>query len=121
MSAAARMLTYQSVRRARTVSIIRGTRNGVEGVTSAAARLYELHLMAVINLPPEALDVHLDEIGHRIEAVVPHVLRDVGTPHDLALAFRQVLEQAVLLRRQLHGTARAFDAPGARIDGKIAH
>src|SRR5688572_3710967 len=120
MSAAARMLTYQSVRRARTVSIIRGTRDRIEGVTRASPGVYQLHIIAVINLPAESLDVHLDEVGHRIEAVVPHVLGDVGAPHDLALAFRQVLEEAVFLGRELDEASGALNASGPCVDREIA-
>ncbi|MNC87263.1 hypothetical protein D3C83_29760 [compost metagenome] len=115
------MLTYQSVRRARTVSIIRGARDRVEGVTRTSPRVYQLHVIVVVNLPAEPLDVHLDEVGHRIEAVVPHVLGDVGSPHDLTLAFRQILEEAVFLGRELDEASGALNASGTCVDRQIAH
>ena len=76
-------------------------------------------LVPVVDLSAQALDVHLDEVRHRIEAVVPDVLGDVGAADDFALPPHKVLEQRVFLRGELNGAPAALDAARARIDGEI--
>ena len=75
--------------------------------------------MVVVDLSAQPLDVHLDQVRHRVEAVVPDVLGDVGAADDVALAPRQVLEQRVFLRRELNGTPATLDAARPRVDGEI--
>src|SRR5687767_12030111 len=97
MSAAAITPTYQSVRRVRTVSIIQRVARGVDGIAGPAAGLNELDREVVVDLAPQPLDVDLNQIRHRVEAVVPHMLGDIGTADDFSLALHQVFKQRVLL------------------------
>jgi hypothetical protein len=69
----------------------------------------ELHRVAVVDLPSQPLNVHLDQIREGVEAVVPDVLGDVGSADDFALAAGEILEERVLLRGELNGAARALD------------
>ena len=75
--------------------------------------------LLVVDLPAEALDVDLDQVRQRIEAVVPDVFGDVGAADHITLAAEQVLEKRVLLRREWNHSTAALDAPGARIDGQV--
>src|SRR5688572_13794344 len=119
MRAAARTPTYQSVSRVRTVSIIQRVARSLDGVAGTAARLNEPDGEAVVDLAPQPLDIDLDQIRHRVEAVVPDMLGDVGAPEDLSLTLHQVFEERVLLGRQLNGAARPLDAAGTRVDDEI--
>ena len=75
--------------------------------------------MAVVDLAPQPLDVDLDQVRHRVEAVVPDMLGDVRAADDGTLAPRKVLEQRVLLRRELNGTFAALDTARPCVDGEI--
>src|SRR5687767_12865743 len=112
-------VTYHHVNRARTVSIV--SRIGVRGdrVAGATTGVDQFRAVTVIDFPAQALDVDLDEIRHRIEAVVPDMLGDVGAAHDLALPTHEILEQRVLLRRELDLLSVPLDAMGARVDGQV--
>ena len=90
-----------------------------ERVAGAAAGVNQLHLMPVVDLPAQALDVDLDEVRLRIEAVVPDMLGDVAAAHDLPLAPRQVLEQGEFLGGELDGAAGTGDAPGPGVDQEV--
>ena len=48
--------------------------------------------MAVVDLPAQTLDVHLDQVRHRVEAIVPDMLGDVRAADDVTLAPRKVFE-----------------------------
>ena len=92
-SAAASTATQNSVSRARTLSILNaGVLGEPERVSRAPSRVNQLHGSAVVDLAAQALDVDFDQVRHRIEAVVPDVLRDVGPADDLALPTEQLLE-----------------------------
>src|SRR5687767_4278237 len=116
---AASRLTYHNVRRARTVSSIAIALIYAEGITCTTARLYQLHRMPVVDLPAQPLDVDLDEVRYGIKAVVPHVLRDVGSADDLRVTPHQILEERVLFRGQLDEPSAARDASRARVHDEI--
>src|SRR5687767_5214757 len=116
---AASRLTYHSVSRARTVSSIAIVLVYAEGISRAAARLYELHWMTIVDLPAQPLDINLDEVRYRVKVVVPDMLRDVAAADDLRLPTRQILEQRVLLRGQLDWPSAARHAPGACVHDEI--
>src|SRR5690349_9585049 len=116
---APRMLTYHSVSLARTVSSIRIARVRAQRVAGAAARLNQLDGSAVVDLATQALDVDLNEVRHRIEAVVPDVFGDIASGHDLLLAPGQVFEERVLLGGQRDWLAAARDISRAGVDHQI--
>src|SRR5688572_20277819 len=98
---AASRLTYQSVRRERTVSNIVGiARCRADGVAGSAARVYQLHGVPVVDLAAQPLNVDLDQVRHRVEAVVPDMLGDVRAPDDLVVPPHEILDQRVLLGGQ---------------------
>src|SRR5688572_7796980 len=121
ISAAARTQTYQTVRRVRTVSIIRRTVRCLDGVPGTAACLDQLDREAVVDLAAEALNVDLDQVRHRVEAVVPNVLGNIRPADDLALASDQVLQQCVFLRRQLNRAVRTLYSAGTGVNGQVFH
>src|SRR5690349_18149154 len=96
MSTPASTETYHSVSRDRTESII--VAPCTERVARAANRLQELHGPAVVNLPAEPLDVHVDQIRSRVEGVIPDVIGDRRAADNVTGTPSEVFEQAVLAR-----------------------
>jgi hypothetical protein len=70
---------------------------------------------AVVNLPAQAVDVHVYEVRERVEVLVPDVLGYLGAREHAAALAREVFEQRVLLGRQLDLPARARDDVRARV------
>ena len=58
--------------------------------------LDQLHRVAVIDLAAQTLDVDLDQVRQRIEAVVPDVLGDVGAADDLPLPAQRDIRAACI-------------------------
>src|SRR5688500_5270695 len=116
---AASRLTYQRVRRARTVSSIVIAGFHTQRIPGAAPRLNQLHAVAIVDLAAKPLDVDLDQIRHRVETVVPDVLGDVGPAGDLTAAPQQMLEQRVFRGGEGDRPAGARDAPRAGVDGQV--
>src|SRR5688572_30680627 len=75
--------------------------------------------MVVVNLSAQPLDVDLDQVGHGVEAIVPDVFGDVRAADDVTVAPRKVLEQRVLLRRELNGTLATLDTTCPCVDAEI--
>src|SRR5262249_56388320 len=70
----------------------------------------------LLDLAPQPLDVDVDDVRQRIVVLVPHVLGDVASAHDVAGAPREVLEKRVLLGGE-HELARADErAADARVE-----
>ncbi len=64
--------------------------------------------------------MHVDDVGLRIEVIVPDVLEKHGPGDDLAGMLDQVLEQPELARLQGHGTTRAADTVAETVELEIA-
>ena len=103
--------TYQSVSRPGPFQSSAPSARKSQRISRAAPRVYQLDRVPVVDLAPQALDVDLDQVRHRIEAVVPYVLRDVGAADDLSLPADEIFEQGVFLGRQLDREAGPLDAP----------
>src|SRR5688572_25347207 len=65
-------------------------------------------LVPGIDLLPEVIDHHVDNVGPRVEMIPPGILGDERAAHDAPLVPHEILEHGVLLRRQLD----RFTRPG---------
>src|ERR1700736_6618786 len=61
----------------------------------------ERRLAGQIDLAAEPSDMDVDEVGTRIEVIVPNLLEEHGPGDDLAMVPDQMLEEAQLPRLQL--------------------
>ena len=52
-----------------------------------------------MNLAPQPLDVNLDEIGERVEGLVPNVLGNVGAGHHFFRAAGQMVLPSPIVAR----------------------
>src|SRR5687767_1571978 len=80
-----------------------------EDIPDAPDGSQELAIERPIELLAQAAHQHVDNVGLRIEAVVPHVRQDHRLRDDFADVAHEVLEQRELARPELDGGARACD------------
>src|SRR4051812_42471631 len=67
-----------------------------EDIADASHRLKQLLVERLVDLFAQAADEHVDDVGLRIEVVVPDVRQDHRFRHDLAGVAHQILEQGEL-------------------------
>src|SRR5204863_5135627 len=75
---------------------------------------------ALVDLAPEARDVHVDDVGLRVEVVVPDVLEQHRAGDDLAGMLHEVFEQPELARLQHDGLAGARHLVGEAVEREVA-
>src|ERR1041385_5490229 len=105
---------YRTVSRSRKLLGIGRLRMRGENIALSAARVDQAVAGARVQLGPQPLDVDVDQVGERIEVLLPYVLRDRFAPHDTALVQHQKLQQGIFLGRKIDRPAAACDgmAPG---------
>src|ERR1700752_743406 len=89
-------------------------------VPDAAHRVHQLLRMTRVDLLPQPVDHHVHDVGARIEVVIPRVLGDERAGHHPSRMPHQVLEDSVLLWRQVHALARAPDLARGGVELEIA-
>src|SRR5688572_22599578 len=77
-----------------------------ESVAGAADGVDQGLLEALVHPLAQPADMHVDDVGLRIEMIVPHRLEQHGAGDELALVAHQVLEQRELARLQVDGFPR---------------
>ena len=75
-------------------------------VSRAADGVDQRVLEALVDLGAQAADMHVDDIGLRVEMIVPDVLQQHGARHHLAGVLHQIFEQAELARLQRRSRCR---------------
>src|SRR5690606_20409076 len=107
----------------------RGGRRGYAGgsrrrltdrIAGSADRLDQRLAAEPIELLTQPADVLVDDVGLRIEIVVPHVLEQHRARDEAPRVARQVFENAELAIGQLDPLATARDHPGDRVDDDVA-
>src|ERR1051325_10713208 len=85
-------------------------RSGGEHVARASDGMEKRLVEAVLELAPQAADVDVDDVGARVEVIVPHLLQQHGAGHDAAFVPREIFEQQIfagleveLFAAALHG------------------
>ena len=73
----------------------------------------------LVDLAAKTADVNVDDVGLRIEMVVPHRLEQHGSRHHLPGVAHQVFEDAELARLQIDPAAGANDGPGEEVQLQI--
>src|SRR5258708_14481007 len=69
-------------------------------IPCAANRMQQSLGETLIDLRAQPRDVHVDDVGLRVEMVIPHVLEQHGASDDLTRVLHEILEQAELSRPQ---------------------
>src|SRR4051812_37902777 len=98
----------------------RPTESVGEHVTGTANGMQERLLEPVVELAPQAADVDVDDVGARIEMIVPDLLEKHGTGHHPPFVAGEIFEQEIFARFQFDLPTIALDAARQRIDLEIA-
>src|SRR5260370_12254893 len=69
-------------------------------VSSAAYRMEQRALETLVDLGTQSRNMHVDDVGLRIEMIVPDVLQKHGSRHHLAGMLHQIFQQPELARLQ---------------------
>src|SRR5258708_36508800 len=64
-----------------------------EKVSSSSSSVQQRLTRVRINFSPQAVYVHFDQVRKRVEALVPHVLRNFRAPNHPSRVARQKLQQ----------------------------
>src|SRR5579883_3365654 len=75
--------------------------------------------MTCVNLAPQSLDIHLDQIREWIKGFIPYVLGNLGTCNKFTRAAAEVLQQRILFCGQLHVGTRTSHSSGDNVDCQI--
>src|SRR5579875_1384378 len=82
-----------------------------EAVSGAADGVDQGALELPVDLAPQPPDMHIDDIGARIEMIIPHALEQHGARDDAAGVAHQIFEEAELARLERDlPSAAAHDA-----------
>src|SRR5205085_12241462 len=72
-----------------------------EPVARAAHRVQDRPLEPLLQLAPQAADMDVDDVGPRIEMIVPHLLEQHRPGHHPPLVAGEIFEQPVFPRLQI--------------------
>src|ERR1043166_929635 len=86
----------------------------------AANRVDERVSLVIVDLAPHAPDVHVDDVGGRIEMQVPYLLKQHRPRHHLALIAHQVFKNLKFPRQQVDLAAAAGGGARNQIELEIA-
>src|SRR4029077_6375584 len=111
----ARATVYHTVSRRRMVVI-----SCLHHVPDATHRVYQLLGLPRIDLLAQPIDHHVHDVGAGIKVVIPGILSDRRTGHDLAGVPHEVLEDGVLLGGELDPLARPADLARGHIELEVA-
>ena len=89
-------------------------------VPGAAHRMDEGRVEVLVDLASQTADVHIDDVGLRVEVIVPDVLEQHRPGDDLVAVAHQVFEQAEFARLQVDLLAGAADRARNDVNFKIA-
>ena len=75
---------------------------------------------AALDLLAQAADMDVDDVGARIEVVIPHPFEKHGPGHRLMLVAQQIFEKPELARLELDLPSAAIDPARQEVHGEIA-
>src|SRR4051794_14997577 len=77
------------------ILMVVGKALGGEHVARATNRVEQRLFESVLQLAPQAADMHVDDIGARVEMIIPDLLEQHGPGNDPALVAREIFEQQI--------------------------
>src|SRR5215472_4809790 len=78
---------------------------GLDRITLAAQGMQQRRREALVDLVAQAADLHVNDVGARVEVAVPHRLEEHGAGDHLALVAHHELQQTELPRPEQDGFA----------------
>src|SRR6266852_2778455 len=110
---------YQAVSCSRKLLIIGLHQPRRKDVSFAPARMNQRLGEPCVDLGSQSPDIYIDDVGERVEVLVPYVLRDLFTIHDAVLIEHQELEQSILFGSDTDGLAGPADHVIRRVQREI--
>src|SRR5215471_14321592 len=107
-----------SVRRNRRLLFIAALRFSCEDVALAPPRADQA-VASAFELAAQTLDIYVDHVGQRVEALIPHVLCDLLAADHVIAMDHQELQQCVLLCGQIDAVSAASDGMTSRANDDI--
>src|SRR5689334_18841789 len=95
-------------------------RSGCEHVARASNSVQERLFEPVVQLAAEPADVDVDDVGARIEVIVPDLLEQHGAGYDPPFVASEIFEKQILSRLEVQLLAVALHRARERIDFEIA-
>src|ERR1700722_377064 len=89
-------------------------------ITGAAHGMQKRLRETLVDLRAQPGDVHVNNVGLRIKMIVPNVLQQHGTGHDLSRVPHQIFEQAEFARLQLQLLSAAGDFVRETVELEVA-
>src|SRR4051794_8072686 len=89
--------------------------SGGEHVARTSHRVQQRLLESLVELSAQPADVNVDDVGPRIEMIVPDLLEKHRPGDDAALVPGEIFEQQIFARLEVELLARALYRPGERI------
>src|SRR5436305_6303736 len=89
-------------------------------VSGAADRVQQGPLKTLVDLGAQPRNMHIDDVGLRIEVIIPDVLQKHGAGHHLAGMLHQIFEQTKLARLQRQFVLAAGDTMRKPVEFEIA-
>src|SRR5262249_49964910 len=89
-------------------------------VSGAANCVQQRHSEALVDLRTQTRDMDVDDVGLRIEMIIPDILKKHGARHDLPRMPHQILEQTKLARLQGNIASGAGNGVRKAVELKIA-
>src|SRR6185369_9337711 len=86
------------------------TGSSCEHIARAANGMEQRLVETFLELAPQAADVNVDNIGARVEMIIPHLLEQHCAGHHPALVAGEIFEKQIFARLQLDLLAGAADA-----------
>src|ERR1700732_3271714 len=96
-----------------------GLLRGAQTVTDATNRVQQRMIEALVDLLPQPADMDVDNIGLRIEMIVPDMLKQHRTGNHMAGVAHQAFQQSEFARQHLDRFARTLDGPRQQIELEI--
>src|SRR4029079_11915389 len=91
-----------------------------DGVAGAADGVQQRRRKVLVDLRAKARDMHVDDVGLRIEMIIPYVLEQHGAGHHLARMLHEIFQQAKLSRLEDNRFAGARHLMREPVENEIA-
>ena len=96
-----------------------GWASGVQSIPGTAYRVQQGLVEGFVDLGAQARNMHVDDVGLRVEMAVPDVLQQHHARDDLVLVLHQVSQQLELSRLQVDLLPAARHFPGQQIQVQV--
>src|SRR5204863_5853423 len=92
---------------------------GAQAIAGAAHSVQQRVLELLVDLLPQAADMYVDDVGLRVEMVVPHIFQQHRPGYDMTGVAHQVFQELKLPRQEFDDLVAALHRAGQQIELQI--